>query len=290
MTAGFSLQQENGEQGPYCWRNLFSCINLLRLLNKLTKWKHSRTMVRSTLWQFYILEVVHVNKQAVDHLALIIILPLFWPPQMLVVFKSAPILKRALKVRHAMLQLYVLKLLKSQTRYFGRQWRKSNMKTLSAIYQKVRHRLTDDWAYGNGRCCVLETYQNAAWFESRKRNEFFNYEKVKKIKQHFLWSILTYSVRKSLSLRFQTWTPVRGTFKRRSVRCGQAWIDSTRVDTPARYSTWSTSLWTIATLASWDRTSSWAMNLSRSMADGWRRKCSPCRSTGIKSWVTEFCK
>ena len=71
--------------------------------------------------------------------------------QMLVVFKSAPILKRALKVRQAMLQLYVLKLLKLQTKYLGRQWRKSNMKTMSAIYQKVRHRLGDDWAYGNGK-------------------------------------------------------------------------------------------------------------------------------------------
>ena len=70
---------------------------------------------------------------------------------MLVVFKSAPILKRALKVRHAMMQLYILKLLKMQTKYLGRQWRKSNMKTMSAIYQKVRHRLNDDWAYGNGR-------------------------------------------------------------------------------------------------------------------------------------------
>ncbi|XP_064605544.1 striatin-interacting protein 1 homolog isoform X2 [Liolophura sinensis] len=103
---------ENGENQAYCWRNLFSCINLLRILNKLTKWKHSRTM-------------------------------------MLVVFKSAPILKRALKVKHAMMQLYVLKLLKMQTKYLGRQWRKSNMKTMSAIYQKVRHRLNDDWAYGN---------------------------------------------------------------------------------------------------------------------------------------------
>ncbi|XP_077496812.1 striatin interacting protein isoform X6 [Amblyomma americanum] len=103
---------EIGEQQPYCWRNVFSCINLLRVLNKLTKWKHSRIM-------------------------------------MLVVFKSAPILKRALKVRHATLQLYVLKLLKMQTKYLGRQWRKSNMKTMSAIYQKVRHRLNDDWAYGN---------------------------------------------------------------------------------------------------------------------------------------------
>ncbi|XP_062373927.1 striatin-interacting proteins 2-like [Sardina pilchardus] len=68
---------------------------------------------------------------------------------MLVVFKSAPILKRALKVKQAMMQLYVLKLLKIQTKYLGRQWRKSNMKTMSAIYQKVRHRLNDDWAYGN---------------------------------------------------------------------------------------------------------------------------------------------
>lgn len=70
---------------------------------------------------------------------------------MLVVFKSAPILKRALKVKQAMMQLYVLKLLKIQTKYLGRQWRKSNMKTMSAIYQKVRHRLNDDWAYGNGK-------------------------------------------------------------------------------------------------------------------------------------------
>ncbi|XP_057231215.1 striatin-interacting protein 1 [Malurus melanocephalus] len=85
---------EAGDNNQFCWRNLFSCINLLRILNKLTKWKHSRTM-------------------------------------MLVVFKSAPILKRALKVKQAMMQLYVLKLLKVQTKYLGRQWRKSNMKTMS---------------------------------------------------------------------------------------------------------------------------------------------------------------
>ncbi|OAD53293.1 Protein FAM40A [Eufriesea mexicana] len=103
---------ETGNDLPYLWRNVFSCINLLRILNKLTKWKHSRIM-------------------------------------MLVVFKSAPILKRTLKVRHAMMQLYVLKLLKMQTRYLGRQWRKTNMNTISAIYAKVRHRLNDDWAYGN---------------------------------------------------------------------------------------------------------------------------------------------
>jgi len=91
---------EVGDTSVYCWRNMASCVNLLRVLNKLTKWKHSRIM-------------------------------------MLVVFKSAPILKRTLKVKHAMLQLYVLKLLKMQTKYLGRQWRKSNMKTMSAIYTKA---------------------------------------------------------------------------------------------------------------------------------------------------------
>lgn len=97
---------------PYSWRNMFSCINLLRILNKLTKWKHSRIM-------------------------------------MLVVFKSAPTLTKALSVRHSMFQLYVLKLLKVQLKFLGRQWKKNNMKLISAIYQKVRHRLTDDWAYSN---------------------------------------------------------------------------------------------------------------------------------------------
>lgn len=96
----------------YCWRNVFSSINLLRVLNKLCKWKNSRIM-------------------------------------MLVIFKSAPILKRTLKIRHAMAQLYVLKLLKMQAKYLGRNWRKSNLKTVSLIYQKVRHHLNDDWAYGN---------------------------------------------------------------------------------------------------------------------------------------------
>ena len=45
----FCRPQEAGDNNQFCWRNLFSCINLLRILNKLTKWKHSRTMVRRRL-------------------------------------------------------------------------------------------------------------------------------------------------------------------------------------------------------------------------------------------------
>ncbi|KAG9346874.1 hypothetical protein JZ751_005801 [Albula glossodonta] len=43
-TDGEQGSQEAGDSNQFCWRNLFSCINLLRILNKLTKWKHSRTM------------------------------------------------------------------------------------------------------------------------------------------------------------------------------------------------------------------------------------------------------
>ncbi|OQV11826.1 Striatin-interacting protein 1-like protein [Hypsibius exemplaris] len=100
-----------GEQ-PYCWRNLHACINLIRILNKLAKWKKSRVLV-------------------------------------LVLFKSAAILKRALRIRNPIMQLYTLKALKLQSKFLGRQWRRLNMRTLSAIYEKVRHRLMDDWAYGN---------------------------------------------------------------------------------------------------------------------------------------------
>lgn len=106
------LGESSMTDAGFCWRNLFSCINLVRILQKLTKWKHFRTV-------------------------------------MLVVFRSAPILKRALKVKHPMMQLYILKLLKVQTKYLGRNWRRSNMKTISAIYRRVRHHLHDDWAYGN---------------------------------------------------------------------------------------------------------------------------------------------
>ena len=139
------ITESSTTDGGYCWRNLFSCINLVRILQKLTKWKHFRTV-------------------------------------MLVVFRSAQILKRALKVRHPMMQQYILKLLKVQnkktenlayinprnfsfhhhfyylpffpivqvqTKYLGRNWRKNNMKTISAIYRRVRHHLHDDWAYGN---------------------------------------------------------------------------------------------------------------------------------------------
>lgn len=107
-----SSQVDFTNSSPYSRRNLFTCINMVRILNKLVKWKHSRVM-------------------------------------MLVVFKSAPTLIKALSIRNSVFQLYVLKLLKMQLKFMGRPWKKNNMRLISAIYEKVRHRLTDDWVYSN---------------------------------------------------------------------------------------------------------------------------------------------
>ena len=126
------LTTENVDEGEspnyFLWRNVFSSINLLRVINKLTKGKQARTM-------------------------------------MLVVYKSAPVLKRCMRAKLGIFQLYVLKLLKLQARYLGRQWRKSNMDLISAIYLRVRHRLNDDWAYAN------ETTRTKSFDFQREENE-----------------------------------------------------------------------------------------------------------------------
>ena len=72
-----------------------------------------------------------------------------WRAMSLVVFKSTPIFKRAMMVRHGMFQLYLLKVIKVHARYLGRPWRKTNMGVVSAIYSMVRHHLTDDWAFAS---------------------------------------------------------------------------------------------------------------------------------------------
>lgn len=76
---------------------------------------------------------------------------------MLIDFRSVPTLKPLLNIEHAkLIQLYILKLIKMQTSYFGPKWRAANMKIISAIYQKVRQRLTDDdWVCGNGNSSLM---------------------------------------------------------------------------------------------------------------------------------------
>ncbi|KAF9120257.1 Factor arrest protein 11 [Mortierella sp. 14UC] len=118
-----------------CRRNMFSIINLLRVLQKLTKHKTHRILL-------------------------------------LVQYKSSAILKRLLKVNHADLQKYVYKALKSQVPFLGRKWRSSHMKVITGIYVFCRSNLRDDWISGAD---VEKDLEDALPAEQQLRNMIRHY-------------------------------------------------------------------------------------------------------------------
>ncbi|KAI1795145.1 N1221-domain-containing protein [Ganoderma leucocontextum] len=95
----------------FSWRNFFSTINFAKIMQKLSKHRSHRI-------------------------------------RMLVQYKSSAVLKRILKVQHPMLQLHVLKLIKSQVPFCGRKWRQSNMQVITSIYLNCRPDLRDEWLTG----------------------------------------------------------------------------------------------------------------------------------------------
>ncbi|KZT12541.1 N1221-domain-containing protein [Laetiporus sulphureus 93-53] len=95
----------------FSWRNFFSIINFAKIMQKLSKHRSHRI-------------------------------------RMLVQYKSSAVLKRILKVQHPVLQLHVLKLIKSQVPFCGRKWRQSNMQVITAIYLNCRPDLRDEWLLG----------------------------------------------------------------------------------------------------------------------------------------------
>lgn len=98
---------ESGEAG-YCWRNLFSLINILRIFQKLIKWKNYRILTSVDL-------------------------------------KSPLLLKRLLKISVPMVEYYTLKVLRLQVRYCDKRWRRANMTVISRIYKSIRHYMDDKW-------------------------------------------------------------------------------------------------------------------------------------------------
>ncbi|KAL0949895.1 hypothetical protein HGRIS_009925 [Hohenbuehelia grisea] len=95
----------------FSWRNFFALINFAKIMQKLSKNRSHR------IW-------------------------------MLVQYKSSAVLKRVLRVAHPMLQLHILKLIKSQVPFCGRKWRTSNMKVITSIYLNCRPDLRDEWLTG----------------------------------------------------------------------------------------------------------------------------------------------
>lgn len=97
----------------YSYRNLFSAINYLRVLQKVTRRKTHRALL-------------------------------------LVSYKSSNHLKKTLKIPVQMLRYYTLKLFKSQVPFCGRKWRQGNMKIITAVWLSVPAELRDDWLSGGG--------------------------------------------------------------------------------------------------------------------------------------------
>ncbi|THH20159.1 hypothetical protein EW146_g1163 [Bondarzewia mesenterica] len=109
---GMKSEEDVDMLTEFSWRNFFSTINLAKVMQKLSKHRSHRI-------------------------------------RMLVQYKSATVLKRILKIQHTMLQLHILKLIKSQVPFSGRKWRQSNMQVITSIYLHCRPDLRDEWLTGN---------------------------------------------------------------------------------------------------------------------------------------------
>ncbi|EHL03860.1 putative protein FAM40A [Glarea lozoyensis 74030] len=96
----------------FSWRNFFSSINFLRIMQKICKNKAHRNLL-------------------------------------LVQYKSSNILKKSLKIPQPELRLYTLKLFKNQVPFCGRKWRQGNMRVITAVYLHCRPELRDDWLPGS---------------------------------------------------------------------------------------------------------------------------------------------
>ncbi|KAL4735996.1 hypothetical protein BDV11DRAFT_173349 [Aspergillus similis] len=96
----------------FSFRNFFSAINYLHIMQKITRDKAHRCLL-------------------------------------LVQYKSSTILRKGLKIPDPDLRFYTLKLFKSQVPYCGRKWRQGNMRVITAIYLYCRPELRDDWLAGS---------------------------------------------------------------------------------------------------------------------------------------------
>ncbi|KAF7889152.1 hypothetical protein EAF00_009452 [Botryotinia globosa] len=110
---GFPTTETNSEPiTEFSWRNFFSSINFLRIMQKICKNKAHRNLL-------------------------------------LVQYKSSNILKKSFKIPQPELRLYTLKLFKNQVPYCGRKWRQGNMRVITAVYLHCRPELRDDWLAGS---------------------------------------------------------------------------------------------------------------------------------------------
>ncbi|RKP24810.1 hypothetical protein SYNPS1DRAFT_29439 [Syncephalis pseudoplumigaleata] len=103
----------DGSQCRACWRNCFTVMNFLRILQSLAKRRAHRIML-------------------------------------MLQYKAPAVLKRVLKVQHPLIQRYAYKVCKTFVPYAGRKWRctVANMRVITGVYLHCRQDLRDDWLIG----------------------------------------------------------------------------------------------------------------------------------------------
>ncbi|KAI8056793.1 hypothetical protein BDF22DRAFT_667946 [Syncephalis plumigaleata] len=100
-------------QSRACWRNCFTVMNFLRILQSLAKRRAQRILL-------------------------------------MLQYKAPAVLKRVLKVQHPLIQHYAYKVCKTFVPYAGRKWRctVANMRVITGVYLHCRQDLRDDWLIG----------------------------------------------------------------------------------------------------------------------------------------------
>ncbi|KTW28530.1 hypothetical protein T552_01790 [Pneumocystis carinii B80] len=101
-------ETDNNIITQFSWRNLFSLVNHLRIIQKITKKKTYRNLML-------------IQKKTWIHL------------------------QKITKIRNDIVQLYTLKILKGQIPYYNKKWKQNNMKIITSIYLHCRPELQDDW-------------------------------------------------------------------------------------------------------------------------------------------------
>ncbi|EFA75604.1 FAM40 family protein [Heterostelium album PN500] len=107
-TQNNNISNNNNNNNNECWRNIFSTICVLRIIQKISKYNPSRfTVITPT--------------------------------------KAVNILKKYSVIEQKSIKMYSLKIIKNLIPYLARKWRQNNMKVITDIFLEVPIHINDIW-------------------------------------------------------------------------------------------------------------------------------------------------
>ncbi|KYQ94466.1 FAM40 family protein [Tieghemostelium lacteum] len=153
-----SIDNNSGDQTAEreCWRNIFSTICTLRIIQKIIKQHQSRSPISP--------------------------------------IKSSNILKKYCIIKQHDLKYYSLKIIKSLLPYLSKKWRQTNMRIVSDIYIEVPIHINDPWLSIQSELLPHESnaieYHLQEKIEEYHKNNYENWQQSKNVdKQDLIYSI-----------------------------------------------------------------------------------------------------